>query len=690
MIVSKFHLFCLSVFLGIAMAGTAQEALPGEKEYLAGHLARSAGRLPEAATAFAAAAQAGGPLADFAQVRAHEARWMAGEAAAEGEAWQWYQSAPPGPARELCASRLGVRFAQTGRGEQAAEMLLPLVAIDPVPWWMDAVLWEAGEALTRAGGAGAHAGYACFLRIVERPGYAPQRNDAARRLRNSADPVHRRAAAIALFRAGGFGEAEEIITSTSLDLKDAAGAPIAIEALDALLLATPGDPGPQADAVTAVLNANLENPWFPLAVSRVVRKAHTAKNPEGAQRLALWLLEAYPGSREAGDSVWFCAQALAAKGDAGALALYEALAAKAKGYWRNTNAANEVVQYWLAKDDLNRAQAAAESLGHLFPESKFRAETYYKLAKAWEARGDHKKALQNLVFAVNSGPGDYFAHRALELLYERIKIRPADAVALRIDGVNAVLQPMPGLLAAPPALPAEVVNDPRVRTARFFGLHGMEEGEWAALGLVRGLGSGEADGPWYLALADAGLNFTAQQWADKHGWGLDGGTRTLARWRLEFPRPYREVYLEQARALGVDPYLLMAIARQESTFRASIKSRSGATGVMQLMPATAAWMAKTTPGVTPEIAAHLTSPVHSILLGANYIAQMLDKFGANMLYAAAAYNAGPGNVSKWLKATPGAAPDVFVDVIPFEETRGYVRKVLGNFAAYHSIYPPLQ
>ena len=653
----------------------ASSGLPGEEAYLGGHQARVKGEYAAARAAFGEAQKAGGPLAGFAQVRAWEAAWLAGDAKAEQAAWAWFQAAPAGPEKDLCASRLGVRFAQMGRPKEAAALLMPLVEIDPVPWWMDAVLWEAGEALTKDP-AHAGAGYACFQRIVDRPGYAPQRNDAARRLQDSPNPDHRRSAAVALFRAGGFGEAQTIVSSTALGLKDAAGAPMSLEAFEAAVISD-----------DAVRNANLDNPWLPLLVSRVVRTAYKAGNPAGARALATWQLETFPTSREAGDSVWFVAQALSGKQDADALALYDLIAAKAVGYWRNTNAAHEIFHHWLSKGDLDKAQAAAESLGARFPESKFRAENYYDLATRWRAKGDEKKALRNLVFAVNSGPGDYFAHRSLQLLHDALPHAEVQRVDLKVDGDSPVLQPMPGLLATPPALPAEVEGDPRVQRARFFGLHGMEEAEWEALGIVRGLTGAEADGPWYLALADAGVGFTAQQWADKAKWGLDGATRALARWRLEFPRPYFEVYKQQSAALGVDPYFLMAIARQESTFRASIKSRSGATGVMQLMPATAKWMATSTPGVTTEIATQLSSPVNSILLGANYIAQMMDKFGSNKLYAAAAYNAGPGNVNKWLKANPGAAPDVFVNVIPFEETSGYVRKVLGNYAAYRSLYP---
>lgn len=678
---------CLVLMLLLLGLPCLAESMPGEEAYLAGDLAQRAGRASEALGLFESVRVAGGPLAGFAQVRAWEAAWQSGNAAAEQAAWNWLQQAPASPERDLCAARLGVRFAQTGRGAEASAMLMPLVQLDPVPWWMDAVLWEAGDALVRSAAA-SETGYACFLRIVERPGYAPQRNDAARRLRDSPNVDHRRSAAIALFRAGGLDEASAIMDNAPLGLRDAQGQPMATAAFLAAL-STAGAQLADSTAVLALLEANRDQAWLPLVVSRAVRTTR-AQNPAGARALALWLFGAFPASREAGDSVWFVAQGLAAAGDMEALALYELLSAKAEGYWRNTNAAHEIAHYWLKKGDLAAAQKAAELLGARYPESRFRAELYYDLGQRWRAAGNPKQAQRNFAFAINSGPGDYFAHRALQVLHEGLSdaglVLPA-SVNLQLDGASAVLQPIPGLLAAVPPLPEAVEGDPRTARARFFGRHGLAEAEWEALGVLRGLKGEEADGPWYLALADAGLGFTAQQWADKRGWGMNGPTRTLARWRLEFPRPYLDIYEQHGKALGVDPYFLMAISRQESTFRASIFSRSGAAGVMQLMPATARWMKTNTPGATDAVVGNLTSPVNSILLGANYIAQMLDKFGGNMLYAAAAYNAGPGNMNKWLKQMPDPTPDGFVDFIPFDETSGYVRKVLGNYAAYRSLYP---
>lgn len=104
------------------------------------------------------------------------------------------------------------------------------------------------------------------------------------------------------------------------------------------------------------------------------------------------------------------------------------------------------------------------------------------------------------------------------------------------------------------------------------------------------------------------------------------------------------------------------------------------------MPATAEWLAKKEPALGPEVAGHLEQPEHSLRMGAHYLRRMLDREDGNIAYAAGAYNAGPGNVGKWRKAQPGQELEKFIEEIPFSETHGFVCKVLGNYAAYRSLY----
>jgi soluble lytic murein transglycosylase len=145
--------------------------------------------------------------------------------------------------------------------------------------------------------------------------------------------------------------------------------------------------------------------------------------------------------------------------------------------------------------------------------------------------------------------------------------------------------------------------------------------------------------------------------------------------------------LKVSEETGVDPYLILAVARQESTFRPRLVSYAGAVGVMQVMPGTAQQLAKS-PDIPKETASNLESPLNSLRLGAQYLSEMLAQWKGNVAFALASYNAGPGNSAKWQKQFAKADLETFIESIPFAETREYVKIVLGNYAAYYSLYPP--
>ena len=136
--------------------------------------------------------------------------------------------------------------------------------------------------------------------------------------------------------------------------------------------------------------------------------------------------------------------------------------------------------------------------------------------------------------------------------------------------------------------------------------------------------------------------------------------------------------------------MIHAITRQESQFDRQIISRAGARGLMQLMPGTARETASKV-GVGYDIA-NLYSPEYNIRLGATYFGQMMDRFSGSYVLAVAAYNAGPGNVNKWLAANgdprlPGADVIGWIEKIPLSETRNYVQRVLENAVVYDLINP---
>ena len=154
--------------------------------------------------------------------------------------------------------------------------------------------------------------------------------------------------------------------------------------------------------------------------------------------------------------------------------------------------------------------------------------------------------------------------------------------------------------------------------------------------------------------------------------------------RAIFPWPNRRAVEGEAAEFGVDPLLLVAIVRQESVFDAEALSPAGARGLAQLLPGTAALTARGL-DVTfyPE---WITVPDLNLHLGAAHLQELLERFPGRVEAAVAAYNAGTTPVTRWL-ARPGADdPDQFIESIPYQETRGYVRSVLRNRDLYRALY----
>ena len=151
---------------------------------------------------------------------------------------------------------------------------------------------------------------------------------------------------------------------------------------------------------------------------------------------------------------------------------------------------------------------------------------------------------------------------------------------------------------------------------------------------------------------------------------------------LRYPMPYDETFQEYAADASISPTWAYGIARSESLFMRDARSSAGAIGLMQLMPATGKKVAREIKlpysGVNT-----LTNPQSNIRLGTTYLGQMADRYGGNRVLATAAYNAGPHRVDAWLPQVGDLDARVWIENIPFNETRGYVRRVLAAETIFH-------
>ena len=185
---------------------------------------------------------------------------------------------------------------------------------------------------------------------------------------------------------------------------------------------------------------------------------------------------------------------------------------------------------------------------------------------------------------------------------------------------------------------------------------------------------GEADRLQMILLA------SEQGWHDRAVFALNTGD-DLRYYTLRFPLAERATVHKEATANGLDPSWAFALIRSESAWQPDVRSSANALGLMQLLPATGQQMARQL-GMNWRGSSMLLDPATNIRLGTRYLAQQADRFEGSPWLATAAYNAGPAPVQRWL-ADRGALPaDVFIETIPYRETREYVARVLAFSVLY--------
>lgn len=193
---------------------------------------------------------------------------------------------------------------------------------------------------------------------------------------------------------------------------------------------------------------------------------------------------------------------------------------------------------------------------------------------------------------------------------------------------------------------------------------------------------------WFQGLRQLETNEIKQAASMASGWKWhEGAIKTVARtthrrdYDLRFPMPFKKQVLSRSRDLKLDPSIIYSVMRRESLFDPLARSPVGALGLMQLMPATARFVSRQL-GLKRPGKADILNIETNIKLGTSYFRRVLNRFDNNVSLAAAAYNAGPSNVRRWLPKSNVMPADLWVETVPYRETRNYVQAVL----AYATIF----
>jgi soluble lytic murein transglycosylase len=301
-------------------------------------------------------------------------------------------------------------------------------------------------------------------------------------------------------------------------------------------------------------------------------------------------------------------------------------------------------------------------------------------AQDWAAIGE---TLARLEPAVAAEPvWRYWQARVLEatglegaarLIYEELaqergyySFMSADRIEAEYNWRHAPTAPDDALLAA-----LEQRSDiARARELFFTGLESRGRTEWQQA-------IGRLSGP---ERAQAGILASRWGWYSRSitaatGAGIDDDLD------LRFPLPWRPIFEEKSRRAGISSAWAYGVARSESLFMPDVSSGAGAVGLMQLLPGTGKQTARLA-GVNYTGHQTLLDPASNVALGTTYLAQMLARYQDHRVLATAAYNAGPGRVDRWLPEEDALPADAWVDSLPFNETRGYVQRVLSSEAVF--------
>jgi len=227
-----------------------------------------------------------------------------------------------------------------------------------------------------------------------------------------------------------------------------------------------------------------------------------------------------------------------------------------------------------------------------------------------------------------------------------------------------------------PALAAQLAADPAVARA----------GELHALGW-----NTSANREWNVVTQDLAAPMLQEAALLAHQWGwYSQAIITLAKsdyWDdldIRYPLIYTDLVMRYAQENQLDPAYVLSIIRTESLFLPDVHSPANAVGLMQLLPATARAVAKNIGAPRPSTK-DLEEPANNVPLGTNYLRQQLDRFDNNLALASAAYNAGPHRVSRWLKEVKNpVAADIWVENIPYNETRGYVQRAMSHMTVFQA------
>jgi soluble lytic murein transglycosylase len=644
---------------------SSQCADAGRIALLAGTLALSEGDVAEARTLLTGASVSE-PLRPYLAYYQGQAHFYAGDPAAAAEAFQRAVDKGPPALVSRARARLGEALLAAGKAKEAAPALELAATEEPSA----ELLFQRAQARKAAGDA---AGEKADLKTVALRHPAHPYGDEALAKLEAQKPALKLTLAEHLQRARGLLDANEA-KRTLAELEKAEAAKLARTKQDKAevalvraqaLYAT----GKREEAEQALAVARQGPPAVAAEAAYVTaRRALKSDDNAKARELMASVEKTWPKEGVADDAGFYVGWL-----DLQGGRFEEAVKSFTAFDQRHAGSRKRDEALWyraLAHIRLEQYGKAREVLDTLV--DKFSRSSLVPQARYWSARSHELEGAKADVTGpgyeavITSAPNSYYALLASERLRELGRQPPAafpeTPKQLESGEVPPELKLAVALTGA--GLFSDAAEEVQARSSR---IRNQEQALTFAHALLR--------------LGEYGH---AHAVAARHLWGRAFGARVPEALAAFYPRAFANAVESEATRYQVSPFLVWAIMRRESAFRPEVASAADARGLMQVIPPTARAIAKKLSEPEPA-PAELFSPSLSIRYGAWYLSQLMKRFSHPAL-AAAAYNAGPDAAVKWVKEKGALPLDLFVEEIPFRETRGYVKQVLADLYLYQSFY----
>ena len=412
-----------------------------------------------------------------------------------------------------------------------------------------------------------------------------------------------------------------------------------------------------------------DSPKAPVALYRIGNILWNRNDNSQALGYFTRLIKAYPEGAEADRAQFAAADILEAQGKSNeAIPLYRSLPKKFPNSQVRDDAIWRLAWLHYRSGKLGEANGTFKSLASNAKEERYKTAALYWQAKTSRQLGAHETANRLYQQVFDQGQESYYQALAAQALARTGVAMPQSKPVKPASATDADLQ----------TYPEAAFHLVRSRELAQLKFHALAVSELDEVNRIAG-----HHPPVRLLLIDEYMSNHAFARSVTLAHQLPGSAGERLFYR--YPLAYWEIIQNKAREAEIDPYLVVALIRQESLFDTRARSSAAALGLMQLLSTTANRVANQL-GLTPPSNEKLFDPELNVTLGTHYLQSLLRRYSNNWFKAIAAYNAGEAAVDRWEKDIVTDDIEEFVERIPYLETRQYVKLVLRNHRIYKTLY----